>query len=110
MATEAHHTNSMSKMIVAAVLVALLAFAAGAYYWLRQPPVIVRGKSSEAASEPIPAPRTETAAAAAPRAPAEPATPPLAPADVSSPLHAGEVLEFAADVAKTRRDLSKRSD
>lgn len=94
------HTNGMSKVIVAAVLIVVL-LACGAAYYLRAPAAIGRGQTPKAGPRSIPANIAETGTAAAPPTNrAENAETHASPADVSSPLHAGEVLEFAADVAK----------
>ncbi|HLZ93268.1 MAG TPA: DUF3108 domain-containing protein [Candidatus Acidoferrum sp.] len=93
----------MSKLIAATVLVGALAGGAGAYYWMhgfnvsdqvsKAPPSTSFARSS---ADPR---RAETVSAASPSkesAAAEHA----APADATPPLHAGEVLEFSADVSK----------
>ena len=96
----ARFTNSMSKLITASVALIAVACAGGAYYWLHSTRV------AGPLSEPVPS------AASAPvvNAAAVPAGSSLSKAnqphdravlpDAGSPLHPGEVLDFAADVSK----------
>ena len=98
------HTNSMTKLTTTAVAVAALACAAGIFYWVHGVgPAARRSKVSQPAA--VSAATVNGAAtgsfsvSASPPEPAEPGGHP-APAETASPLRAGEVLEFAADVAK----------
>jgi len=95
------HTRSMSKSTVAIVAVAALGFTAGAVYWARgraaAPKYPGAASSTVAASGSSSMPETSRAAAGKPASSA--ALPPATP-DTGGPLRSGEVLEFAADVAK----------
>jgi hypothetical protein len=93
----------MTKLSATIAILAALACAAGAYYWAHGPGAF--GRVSKASQ-----PTTLAAHALATDKAAEPFVPPTlsrtiepgdraAPADASAPLHSGEVLEFAADVA-----------
>jgi hypothetical protein len=90
----------MSKTTLAIVAVAVLGCAAGAFYWTRGRAVAPRyggaSVSTVAASRGNSIPETSTASAG------KPANTPLPPttSDTASLLRSGEVLEFAADVAK----------
>jgi hypothetical protein len=92
----------MTKLSATIAIIAALACAAGAYYWAHG--LGAFGRVSKAA-QPAPAARLLATGKAAEAS----ASPTLsktiepgdraAPADASTPLHSGEVLEFAADVA-----------
>src|SRR6267378_4706719 len=93
----------MTKLSATIAIIAALACAAGAYYWAHGPgafgrvskaaqpalaaPVLATGKAAEGSASPTLSKTTEPGI-------------PVVTADASTPLHAGEVLEFAADVAK----------
>jgi hypothetical protein len=94
----------MSKRTVLTAVIAALICAAGAYYWAHG--IGVFGRVSKAAQSAVPSPVLATpdkpvAVSAAPALSkvAEPRNP-AASADADTPLRPGEVLEFAADVAK----------
>jgi hypothetical protein len=93
----------MTKLSATTAIIAALACAAGAFYWTYGPgPSTRASKASQPAPvSPIPAVPDKTPSVASP-APSELAEPPErpAPSEAPTPLHAGEVLEFAADVAK----------
>lgn len=107
------HTNSMTKLITTVAALAGLACAGGILFWAQR-----LGPSARASRAAQPAPVSVTPVPPAPVYPepanpektalSGPATPsrPVdaadrpAPAEATTPLHAGEVLEFAADVAK----------
>jgi hypothetical protein len=98
------HTNNMTKLTTAMVAVVALAGAAGIFYWARGLAPSARvSKASQPAAVSAASINRETAGAlsgtASPAKPAEPADRPAA-AEPAAPLRAGEVLEFAADVAK----------
>ena len=94
----------MTKVSSTIVAVAVLAAAAGAYYWVHG--LGPFGRVSKAAqpsvASPALVPTDNTAVASAP--PALPKTTQpndrVPPADAGTPLRPGEILEFSADVAK----------
>jgi hypothetical protein len=97
----------MTKFIIIAALAALVC-AAGVFYWAHGlgPSVRVSKAAQPALLSPAPVSATPThpekvalSGPAAPSKAADTADRP-APAEAATPLHAGEVLEFAADVAK----------
>jgi Protein of unknown function (DUF3108) len=93
----------MSKLVTITAVVAALACAAGTLYWARRlGPSLRASKTSQPAPVAVTTVNAENATSAAPAAsskPAEPAERPAA-AEEASALRAGEVLDFAADVAK----------
>src|SRR6266852_8028835 len=93
----------MTKLSATTAILAALTCAAGAVYWARGlgSSARVSKKSQPAAVSAMPA-ISEKAAVAAPSAPSKPVerTDRPAPSEQATPLRAGEVLEFAADVAK----------
>ena len=98
------HTNDMTKLIISMVAIAALAGAAGIFYWAHQMEPTARASkaSATAAVSAATINRDAAGSSSAPVSlsrPAEPTERP-APAEPASPLRAGEVLEFAADVAK----------
>jgi Protein of unknown function (DUF3108) len=97
------HTNSMTKLSATTAILAALTCAAGAVYWARGlgSSARVSRKSQPAEVSAMPAIPEKTAVADPPASAklSEPADRP-APSDQATPLRAGEVLEFAADVAK----------
>jgi len=97
------HTNSMTKLSATTAILAALTCAAGALYWARGlgPSARVSKKPQPAVVSAMPA-IPEKAAVADPSAPSKPAerTDRPAPSEQATPLRTGEVLEFAADVAK----------
>jgi hypothetical protein len=98
------HTNNMTKLTTSVVAVAALACAAGIFYWAHGLGTSARmSKASPPAAASAAAINREAAGSfsgpASPAKPAEPTDRPV-PADTATPLRAGEVLEFAADVAK----------
>jgi hypothetical protein len=94
----------MTKPTATIAVIAALACAAGAYYWTHG--LGAFGRVSKAARRALAVPAFATtnkaAASSAARTPSRTAEPGdrIAPADAGTPLHAGEVLEFSADVAK----------
>src|SRR5258707_9352370 len=94
----------MTKLSSTMVVIAVLAGAAGGYYWAHG--LGPFGRVSKAAQPSVASPALEptdnTAAVSAP--PALPKTTQpndrVPPADAGTPLRAGEILEFSADVAK----------
>ena len=94
---------NMSKLVTITAVVAALACAAGTLYWARRlGPSLRASKTSQPAPVAVTTVNAENATSAAPAAsskPAEPAERPAA-AEEASALRAGEVLDFAADVAK----------
>lgn len=83
----------MSKSTVAIVAVVVLGFAAGAVYWAR----------GRAAAPKYAGPTVSTVAASGGSSTGKPASSPALPSaspDTGGPLRSGEVLEFAADLAK----------
>lgn len=95
----------MSKITTLAIAAGALACAAGAYYWTRGGAISRHPSKELRLNTPLPSPATTAAdKSVEPAAPAfvkasdvgNPSTPPVA----TSPLRAGEILEFAADVAK----------
>ena len=97
------HRNSMTKLSATTAIIATLACAAGALYWTHS---VAPSTRSSRASQPTPmAPVPTTPAKASFPAPTAPSKPneisdTLTPSEATTPLHTGEVLEFAADVAK----------
>jgi len=96
----ARFTTSMSKLITVSVATIAVVCAGGGYYWLHS------SRLSEPISGPVPSAVSEPVvnAAAVPTGPSLPkANQPhdgaVSP-DAGSPLHPGEVLDFAADVSK----------
>jgi Protein of unknown function (DUF3108) len=94
----------MTKLSSTIVVVAVLAGAAGAYYWAHG--LGSFGRVSKAAqpsvASPALVPRDNTAVVSAPPALPKTTQPSdrVPPADAGTPLRPGEVLEFSADVAK----------
>jgi hypothetical protein len=93
----------MTKLSASTAILAALACAAGAWYWTYGfgPLIHVSKVSQPVTASTLPA-APDKAAFSAPSAPskvAEPSDRP-APTEAATPLHAGEVLDFAADVAK----------
>jgi hypothetical protein len=90
----------MSKLITASVAIIALGCAGGAYYWLHGSRVA--GPMSEPVQSAVSAPVVNAAAvpavSALPKA-GQPHDRAVSP-DSGSPLHPGEVLDFAADVSK----------
>jgi hypothetical protein len=93
----------MTKLSATTAIVAALACMGGALYWTYGPNSSARvSKASQAVSGSVkPATPDKTSFVASP-APSNVTAPGerSAPSDAATPLHAGEVLEFAADVAK----------
>jgi Protein of unknown function (DUF3108) len=90
----------MTKSSATAAILAALACAAGALYWTYGPGPSTRvSKASQPAPVSADAAVSERTSSPAPSKVAEPSGRP-APSEAATPLHAGEVLEFAADVAK----------
>jgi hypothetical protein len=93
----------MTKLSASAAILAALACAAGAWYWSHGPGLSthVPNASQPAAASALPA-APDKGAISAPAAPAKVAesSDRPAPTEAATPLHAGEVLDFAADVAK----------
>ena len=93
----------MTKLSASAAILAALACAAGAWYWSHGPGLSthVPNASQPAAASTLPA-APDKGAISAPAAPAKVAesSDRPAPTEAATPLHAGEVLDFAADVAK----------
>jgi hypothetical protein len=94
----------MTKPAATIAVIAALACAAGTYYWAHG--LGAFGRVSKAAQPALAAPAFATtdkaAASSAARTPSRTVEPGdrIAPSDAGTPLHAGEVLEFSADVAK----------
>jgi len=92
----------MTKLSATAAILAALACTAGAWYWTCGPGLSTRvSKASQPApvsAVPAVSDRTSSVASLAPSKVTEPNAP--VPSEAATPLHAGEVLEFAADVAK----------
>jgi len=101
----------MTKPSATIAVIAALACAAGAYYWARG--LGTFGRVSKAAQPILAAPASATNEATPASAPptlsrtVEPGNI-SAPADASTPLHPGEVLEFAADVSQLSNVASLR--
>src|SRR5260370_35397393 len=97
------HTNSMTKLSATTAILAALTCAAGAVYWARGlgSSARVSRKSQPAEVSAMPA-ILEKTAVGDPSPPAKPVdnADRSAPREQPTPLRAGEVLEFAADVAK----------
>jgi Protein of unknown function (DUF3108) len=93
----------MTKLSSSTAIVAALACAAGAWYWTHGPGASTHeSKASQpAAASTLPA-APDKAAFSAPSSPSKITEPSYLPAstEAATPLHAGEVLDFAADVAK----------
>jgi Protein of unknown function (DUF3108) len=93
----------MTKLSATAAILAALACSAGALYWTHGhgPSTRVSKASQPAPGSPTPAipDKPSLVASPAPSKVAEPSGRP-APTEADAPLRAGEVLEFAADVAK----------
>jgi hypothetical protein len=93
----------MSKLSATTAIIAALACAAGALYWMHS-----LGPSTRISKASQPAPTSARPAISDKASLPDPAAPSkpdglierLAPSEARTPLHAGEVLEFAADVAK----------
>ncbi len=93
----------MSKLTAMTAAIAALACAAGAYYWARGLGAFDRVSKAAQPALAAPASATDNAAtASAVRTPSKTSEPSdrAAPGDAGTPLRTGEVLEFAADVAK----------
>jgi hypothetical protein len=95
------HTENMSKRITIVTILALVC-ATGAYYWAHGSANQRRfaDASVEGANAPTPASTTGETTAAAASKPSGSAAIAAATVPPVSPLRSGEVLEFAADVAK----------
>jgi hypothetical protein len=97
------HTNSMTKLSATTAILAALTCAAGALYWAHGlgNSARVSKKSQPAVVSAMPAIR-EKAPVVDPPVPSNPVerTDPPATSEQATPLRVGEVLEFAADVAK----------
>jgi Protein of unknown function (DUF3108) len=97
------HTNSMTKSTATIAVLAALVCAAAALHWVygvgpsAPVPKVLQPAPVSAASA---IPEREASAAPAHAAAAEPVGAPSAATETTVPFHAGEVLEFAADVAK----------
>jgi hypothetical protein len=93
----------MTKHTTTMAAIAALVCAAGVFYWAHGlgPSVHVSKASPPAAASAVPA-YPKKAALPSPTTISKPidSTDRPAPAEAATPLHAGEVLEFAADVAK----------
>lgn len=93
----------MTKLSASTAILAALACAAGAWYWTHGPgPSIRVSKASQPATASTLPAAPDKATFSAPSAPSKVAEPSDRPAstEAATPLHAGEVLDFAADVAK----------
>lgn len=93
----------MSKLSASTAILAALACAAGAWYWTHGPgPSIRVSKTSQPATASTLPSAPDKAAFSGPSALSKVAEPSDRPAstEAATPLHAGEVLDFAADVAK----------
>lgn len=88
----------MTKLSATAAILAALACTAGALYWTYGPGPSTRVSKASQPAAAAASDRTSSVASPAPSKVAEPSAP--APSEAATPLHAGEVLEFAADVAK----------
>lgn len=88
----------MTKLSATAAILAALACTAGALYWTYGPGPSTRVSKASQPAAAAASDRTSSVASPAPSKVAEPSAP--APSEAPTPLHAGEVLEFAADVAK----------
>ncbi len=97
------HTNHMTKHTTTMAAFGALVCAAGVFYWAHG-----LGPSSHVSKASPPVATSPTPANPEKVAPSGPATPPNSidstdrpgSVEAATPLHAGEVLEFAADVAK----------
>jgi hypothetical protein len=98
----------MTKRITMMVTLAALFCAAGVFYWAHGlGPTVRVSKAAQPAPvsatpvspEPVNSENVARSGTATPSKPADTADRPT-PAETATPLHAGEVLEFAADVAK----------
>ena len=94
----------MTKLAATIAVLAALVCAAAAFHWVygvgpsaRVPKALQPAPVSAAPAIPE---KREPSGAAAPAAVADPVTAPPSATDATAPFHAGEVLEFAADVAK----------
>jgi hypothetical protein len=93
----------MTKLSASTAILAALACAAGAWYWTHDPgPLTHVSKASQPATASTPPGAADKAAFSAPPASSKIAEPSdrAASTEAARPLHAGEVLDFAADVAK----------
>jgi len=97
------HTTHMTKHTTTMAAFGALVCAAGVFYWAHG-----LGPSSHVSKASPPVATSPTPANPEKVAPSGPATPPKSiystdrpgSVEAATPLHAGEVLEFAADVAK----------
>jgi hypothetical protein len=91
----------MTKVSAAAAIIATLACAAGAFYWAFEIGPSTRVSKASPVAQVSPAP-PEKASFAVPPIPSKAVedTEQPAPSEPATPFRAGEVLEFAADVAK----------
>ena len=97
------HTNSMSKLNATIAVLAVLLCAAGALYWVYgvgTPARVPGGLQPQPVSAASATPDKLATSAHSTAMPPEGARGPGTAAEPASPFHAGEVLEFAADVAK----------
>ena len=89
----------MSKSALAVMAIAALGFAAGAVYWARGRSAALKYGGTAVSAEASRGNSAAEASSASAGKPRNMAVPAAAP-DASGPLRSGEVLEFAADVAK----------
>jgi hypothetical protein len=93
----------MTKPTATIAVIAALACVAGAYYWTHGLGAFGRVSKAAQRARVVPAfATTNKAATSAARTPSKTVEPGdrIVPADAGTPLRAGEVLEFSADVAK----------